>query len=115
MNWNQSRSSIFSFALLFVLLSSVFMVISFANLSKRCKPAAQSCECLFNPVGRAHDFPFRATQPVALMQSINRFLYGPTPEEKVRAWQTKLRSESRQLDREMRQVGILRIGHASVH
>lgn len=39
------------------------------------------------------------------MQSINRFLYGPTPEEKVRAWQTKLRSESRQLEREMRQVG----------
>lgn len=40
------------------------------------------------------------------MQSISRFLYGPTPEERVRAWQTKLRSESRQLDREMRQVGF---------
>ncbi|KAF7332066.1 Vacuolar sorting protein Vps24 [Mycena kentingensis (nom. inval.)] len=40
------------------------------------------------------------------MQSINRFLYGPTPEEKVRAWQTKLRSEARQLDREMRQLEI---------
>ncbi|KAF8558768.1 Snf7-domain-containing protein [Imleria badia] len=38
------------------------------------------------------------------MQSINRFLYGPTPEEKVRAWQGKLRTESRQLDREMRQL-----------
>lgn len=38
------------------------------------------------------------------MQSINRFLYGPTPEEKVRAWQAKLRSESRHLDREMRQL-----------
>ncbi|KIJ70512.1 hypothetical protein HYDPIDRAFT_105262 [Hydnomerulius pinastri MD-312] len=38
------------------------------------------------------------------MQSINRFLYGPTPEEKVRAWQAKLRAESRQLDREMRQL-----------
>jgi len=38
------------------------------------------------------------------MQSINRFLYGPTPEEKVRAWQTKLRAESRHLDREMRQL-----------
>ena len=46
------------------------------------------------------------------MHSINRFLYGPTPEEKVRAWQTKLRSESRQLDREMRQVGILRSFYA---
>lgn len=41
------------------------------------------------------------------MQTINRLLYGPTPEEKVRAWQIKLRSESRQLDREMRQVGGL--------
>jgi charged multivesicular body protein 3 len=39
-----------------------------------------------------------------MMQSINRFLYGPSPEERVRAWQTKLRAESRQLDREMRQV-----------
>ncbi|KAF9485305.1 vacuolar sorting protein VPS24 [Pholiota conissans] len=38
------------------------------------------------------------------MQSINRFLYGPTPEERIRAWQAKLRSESRQLDREMRQL-----------
>jgi charged multivesicular body protein 3 len=41
------------------------------------------------------------------MQTINRFLYGPTPEERVRAWQGKLRSESRQLDREMRQVGTM--------
>ena len=38
------------------------------------------------------------------MQSINRFLYGPTPEERVRAWQAKLRQETRLLDREMRQV-----------
>ena len=41
------------------------------------------------------------------MQSINRFLYGPTPEEKVRAWQAKLRGEQRQLDREMRQVNTV--------
>jgi len=40
------------------------------------------------------------------MQSINRFLYGPTPEERVRAWQGKLRAESRQLDREMRQLDM---------
>ena len=38
------------------------------------------------------------------MQSINRFLYGPTPEEKIRSWQGKIRGEQRQLDREMRQV-----------
>ncbi|KIM46133.1 hypothetical protein M413DRAFT_441196 [Hebeloma cylindrosporum] len=40
------------------------------------------------------------------MQSINRFLYGPTPEERVRSWQAKLRAESRQLDREMRQLDM---------
>ncbi|KAH6914854.1 vacuolar sorting protein Vps24 [Coprinopsis sp. MPI-PUGE-AT-0042] len=40
------------------------------------------------------------------MQSINRFLYGPTPEEKVRAWQAKLRTEQRQLDKEMRQLDL---------
>ncbi|KAH9951599.1 vacuolar sorting protein Vps24 [Amylocystis lapponica] len=38
------------------------------------------------------------------MQSINRFLYGPTAEERVRAWQGKLRQEQRVLDREMRQL-----------
>ncbi len=38
------------------------------------------------------------------MQSINRFLYGPTPEERVRKWQANLRAEQRRLDREMRQV-----------
>ncbi|KIP04555.1 hypothetical protein PHLGIDRAFT_75736 [Phlebiopsis gigantea 11061_1 CR5-6] len=37
------------------------------------------------------------------MQTLNRFLYGPTPEERIRAWQAKLRAEQRQLDREMRQ------------
>ncbi|KAF8607555.1 Snf7-domain-containing protein [Ceratobasidium sp. AG-I] len=38
------------------------------------------------------------------LKSINRFLYGPTPEEKVRAWQQKLRTEQRQLDKEIRQL-----------
>ncbi|KZT74374.1 vacuolar sorting protein Vps24 [Daedalea quercina L-15889] len=38
------------------------------------------------------------------MQTINRFLYGPTPEERVRQWQAKLRQEQRVLDREMRQL-----------
>ncbi|KAI0005008.1 vacuolar sorting protein VPS24 [Russula compacta] len=40
------------------------------------------------------------------MQTINRFLYGPTPEDRVRAWQAKLRQESRVLDRETRQLDI---------
>lgn len=46
----------------------------------------------------------QCAQTIIMMQSINRFLYGPTPDERVRAWQAKLRGESRQLDREMRQV-----------
>jgi len=41
---------------------------------------------------------------VMAMKSINRFIYGPTPEEKVREWQTKLRTEQRQLDREILNV-----------
>jgi hypothetical protein len=41
------------------------------------------------------------------MQSVNRFLYGPTPEEKVRGWQQKLKTESRVLDREIRQVWLV--------
>ena len=44
---------------------------------------------------------------ILFMQTINRFLYGPTSEERVRAWQGKLRQESRVLDREMRQVWLL--------
>ena len=56
----------------------------------------------------AHTCTFTETQVTRLlnlsMHTINRFLYGPTPEERVRAWQGKLRQESRVLDREMRQV-----------
>ncbi|CCM01601.1 uncharacterized protein FIBRA_03661 [Fibroporia radiculosa] len=40
------------------------------------------------------------------MQTINRFLYGPTAEERVRQWQAKLRQEQRVLDREMRQLDV---------
>lgn len=35
------------------------------------------------------------------MKSINRFIYGPSPEEKVREWQRKLRQEERSLEREV--------------
>ncbi|GAA6027394.1 hypothetical protein JCM8097_007825 [Rhodosporidiobolus ruineniae] len=38
------------------------------------------------------------------MQAINRFIWGPTPQEKVRKWQTQLKSEQRMLDREVRQL-----------
>jgi charged multivesicular body protein 3 len=40
------------------------------------------------------------------MQAINRFIYGPTAEEKVRAWRTKLRTKQRELERDMRQVRL---------
>nr|ODN87054.1 charged multivesicular body protein 3 [Cryptococcus depauperatus CBS 7841] len=40
------------------------------------------------------------------MKSVNRWLYGPTPEEKVRAWQGKLRQQERQLDREIRNLEV---------
>lgn len=40
------------------------------------------------------------------MKSFNRFIYGPTPEERVREWRNKLRKEQRQLDREIMNVGV---------
>ncbi|WWC85415.1 uncharacterized protein L201_000278 [Kwoniella dendrophila CBS 6074] len=40
------------------------------------------------------------------MKSINRWIYGPTPEEKVRNWQGKLRQQERQLDREIRNLEV---------
>ncbi|KAL1724299.1 Snf7-domain-containing protein [Schizophyllum commune] len=40
------------------------------------------------------------------MDSINRFIWGPTPEQRVREWQAKLRAESRKLDREMHQLDV---------
>ncbi|WAQ82398.1 hypothetical protein PtA15_2A715 [Puccinia triticina] len=38
------------------------------------------------------------------IQSVNRFLYGPSPEERVRKWQAKIRTEERQMDREIRGI-----------
>jgi charged multivesicular body protein 3 len=38
------------------------------------------------------------------MQSLNRWLYGPTPEEKVKKWKQTLRTQERQLDREINNV-----------
>ncbi|EJT47505.1 hypothetical protein A1Q1_03617 [Trichosporon asahii var. asahii CBS 2479] len=40
------------------------------------------------------------------MKSINRFFYGPTPEERVREWRQKLRGEERKLDREIRNLDL---------
>jgi hypothetical protein len=38
------------------------------------------------------------------MKSINRFIYGPTPEEKVKKWQGNLRQQERHLEREVLNV-----------
>ncbi|CAH7674843.1 Snf7-domain-containing protein [Phakopsora pachyrhizi] len=38
------------------------------------------------------------------METFNRFLYGPTPEEKVKKWQSKIRTEERQMDRDIRSI-----------
>ncbi|KAK4046990.1 Vacuolar protein-sorting-associated protein 24 [Microbotryomycetes sp. JL201] len=38
------------------------------------------------------------------MQSVQRFLFGPTPEERVKQWQRQLKQQSRMLDREIRQL-----------
>ncbi|BGP15869.1 hypothetical protein JCM10213_005645 [Rhodosporidiobolus nylandii] len=40
------------------------------------------------------------------MQAINRFIWGPTPQEKVRKWQTQLKKEQRTLDREIHQLDL---------
>ncbi|BGP31865.1 Vacuolar protein-sorting-associated protein 24 [Rhodotorula toruloides] len=40
------------------------------------------------------------------MQSINRFLWGPTPQEKVRKWQGQLKKEQRMLDREIHSLDL---------
>lgn len=39
-----------------------------------------------------------------MLKSINKALYGPTAEERVKAWQQKLKTQQRGLDREIRQV-----------
>jgi len=43
-------------------------------------------------------------KPSGMMQSISRFFYGPSKEERVREVQRRLRQEQRSLDREIRQI-----------
>ncbi|GAA5861585.1 hypothetical protein JCM3774_002636 [Rhodotorula dairenensis] len=40
------------------------------------------------------------------MQSINRMIWGPTPQEKVRKWQSQLKREQRMLDREVHALDL---------
>jgi len=40
------------------------------------------------------------------MQAMQSFIFGPTPQERVKKWQQKLKSESRMLDREVRQLEL---------
>lgn len=39
-----------------------------------------------------------------MLKQINRYVYGPTPEERCKEWERKLKQEQRMLDREVRQV-----------
>ena len=48
--------------------------------------------------------PFLLPPSLTPMKSVNKWLYGPTPEEKVRAWQVKLKQQERALDREIQHV-----------
>lgn len=38
------------------------------------------------------------------MQTVNRFLFGPTPEEKVKKWQQQLKQENRMIEREIKSL-----------
>ncbi|GAA5970979.1 hypothetical protein JCM11641_004532 [Rhodosporidiobolus odoratus] len=40
------------------------------------------------------------------MEAINRFIWGPTPQERVRKWQAQLKKEQRALDREAHQLDL---------
>lgn len=40
------------------------------------------------------------------MQQLNRFLWGPTPQEKVRKWQAQLKKEQRALEREIHHLDL---------
>lgn len=60
---------------------------------------------LYSPTAATRPRQHPQSHPAA-MKSINRFLYGPTPEEKVRGWQQKLRQQERTLDREVLNVGL---------
>lgn len=49
--------------------------------------------------------PRLARSPLAMLPtSVNRFLFGPTAEERVKKWQQQLKTEGRMLDREIRQL-----------
>lgn len=41
---------------------------------------------------------------MSTLDSARRFFFGPTPEERVKDWQRRLKAESRKLDREIRQL-----------
>lgn len=71
------------------------------HMHRVCASPQPSATTRYSPPSK-HYAPISSSS--LAMQSINRFLYGPTPEEKVRAWQGKLRAEQRVIEREMRQV-----------
>lgn len=49
-----------------------------------------------------------------MLKNINRYIYGPTPEERIKEWDRKLRTEQRQMDKEIRQVRQFIIGSSAL-
>lgn len=40
------------------------------------------------------------------LERVNRWIFGPTPTEKVKKWQNEIKKEGRMLEREIRQLDI---------
>ena len=72
-----------------------------------CSPAGSRPTRFFSPLAAAISGDgSSATHTAAGMQSINRMIWGPTPQEKVRKWQTQLKREQRMLDREVHSLDL---------
>ncbi|GHJ87981.1 hypothetical protein NliqN6_4383 [Naganishia liquefaciens] len=41
-----------------------------------------------------------------MFKAVNRYIYGPTPEERLQEWQRRLRTEQRGLEKEIRQLDV---------
>lgn len=73
--------------------------------TRRLLASAQSTDSLLLPTCGRH-LGRRIIGDLQRMQSINRMIWGPTPQEKVRKWQTQLKREQRMLDREVHSLDL---------
>lgn len=76
--------------------------------SQGLRVALTYSDLLSNPFSNLPPLPLQLASLLIFlslrMQSINRLIWGPTPQEKVRKWQSTLKSQSRSLDREIHQL-----------